>query len=101
VGLPAPDFEAEAVFDQEFIKVKLSDYQYVFSPLFCTLLRRKFVLNILHEASLQRGMGSLTRSRRVPLAKQFRRCRHASKASLGSETAAQQRYLSAMPGPLY
>ncbi|KAK8928328.1 hypothetical protein KSP39_PZI017849 [Platanthera zijinensis] len=26
VGNPAPDFEAEAVFDQEFIKVKLSDY---------------------------------------------------------------------------
>lgn len=27
VGNPAPDFEAEAVFDQEFMKVKLSDYQ--------------------------------------------------------------------------
>ncbi|KAJ0969692.1 hypothetical protein J5N97_022569 [Dioscorea zingiberensis] len=26
VGNPAPDFEAEAVFDQEFIKVKLSEY---------------------------------------------------------------------------
>eukprot|EP00271_Cylindrocystis_brebissonii_P010461 TRINITY_DN26655_c0_g1_i1.p1 TRINITY_DN26655_c0_g1~~TRINITY_DN26655_c0_g1_i1.p1 ORF type:complete len:264 (-),score=60.07 TRINITY_DN26655_c0_g1_i1:363-1154(-) len=26
VGNPAPDFEADAVFDQEFIKVKLSDY---------------------------------------------------------------------------
>ncbi|MFS8004700.1 putative thioredoxin-dependent peroxiredoxin [Helianthus anomalus] len=26
VGNPAPDFEAEAVFDQEFINVKLSDY---------------------------------------------------------------------------
>ncbi|KAL9291051.1 2-Cys peroxiredoxin BAS1 [Arabidopsis thaliana] len=26
VGNKAPDFEAEAVFDQEFIKVKLSDY---------------------------------------------------------------------------
>ncbi|KAJ7258708.1 hypothetical protein O6H91_Y410600 [Diphasiastrum complanatum] len=26
VGYKAPDFEAEAVFDQEFIKVKLSDY---------------------------------------------------------------------------
>ncbi|KAL0910494.1 hypothetical protein M5K25_021482 [Dendrobium thyrsiflorum] len=26
VGNPAPDFEAEAVFDQEFVQVKLSDY---------------------------------------------------------------------------
>ncbi|NMR96180.1 redoxin domain-containing protein, partial [Vibrio parahaemolyticus] len=26
VGNTAPDFEAEAVFDQEFINVKLSDY---------------------------------------------------------------------------
>lgn len=26
VGLPAPDFEAEAVYDQEFMNVKLSDY---------------------------------------------------------------------------
>ena len=26
VGLPAPDFEADAVFDQEFETVKLSDY---------------------------------------------------------------------------
>lgn len=29
VGLPAPEFEAEAVFDQEFVNVKLSDYKYV------------------------------------------------------------------------
>lgn len=29
VGLPAPEFEAEAVFDQEFINLKLSDYKYV------------------------------------------------------------------------
>ena len=29
VGLPAPDFEADAVFDQEFETVKLSDYKYV------------------------------------------------------------------------
>jgi hypothetical protein len=27
VGLPAPDFEAEAVSGQEFIKLKLSDYR--------------------------------------------------------------------------
>eukprot|EP00270_Netrium_digitus_P013590 TRINITY_DN452_c0_g1_i2.p1 TRINITY_DN452_c0_g1~~TRINITY_DN452_c0_g1_i2.p1 ORF type:complete len:294 (-),score=51.11 TRINITY_DN452_c0_g1_i2:34-825(-) len=27
VGSPGPDFEADAVFDQEFIKVKLSDYK--------------------------------------------------------------------------
>jgi len=27
VGLPAPDFEAEAVYDQEFMNVKLSDYK--------------------------------------------------------------------------
>ena len=27
VGHPAPDFEAEAVVDQEFVKIKLSSYQ--------------------------------------------------------------------------
>lgn len=27
VGLPAPDFEAEAVFEKKFIDVKLSDYR--------------------------------------------------------------------------
>ncbi|NUN63459.1 peroxiredoxin [Pseudanabaena biceps] len=27
VGKPAPDFEADAVFDQEFIRIKLSSYQ--------------------------------------------------------------------------
>lgn len=31
VGLPAPDFEAEAVYDQEFMEVKLSDYACVSS----------------------------------------------------------------------
>lgn len=28
VGLPAPDFEAEAVFEKKFIDVKLSDYRF-------------------------------------------------------------------------
>ena len=28
VGNPAPDFEADAVFDQEFIKIKLSSYRH-------------------------------------------------------------------------
>ena len=33
VGLPAPDFTAEAVYDQEFMEVTLSSYAYA-SPLF-------------------------------------------------------------------
>lgn len=35
VGLPAPEFEAEAVYDQEFINVKLSDYKYDVIALTC------------------------------------------------------------------
>jgi hypothetical protein len=41
VGVKAPDFEAEAVYDQEFINVSLEKYQYA---TICSLL---FVIEIL------------------------------------------------------
>ncbi|KAL2476170.1 Thioredoxin-dependent peroxiredoxin [Abeliophyllum distichum] len=52
VGNPAPDFEAEAVFDQEFIKVKLSEYvgkKYVilfFYPLDFTFARSSVLFHM-------------------------------------------------------
>lgn len=43
VGNPAPDFEAEAVFDQEFMNVKLSDYRGKYVILFFYPLDFTFV----------------------------------------------------------
>eukprot|EP00892_Ulva_mutabilis_P004036 jgi/Ulvmu1/2003/UM012_0166.1 len=43
VGLPAPEFEAEAVYDQEFMNVKLSDYKGKYVVLFFYPLDFTFV----------------------------------------------------------
>lgn len=45
VGNPAPDFEAEAVFDQEFIKVNITYWPEIYDQSYCTFICKEKNLN--------------------------------------------------------
>ena len=51
VGAKAPDFEAEAVFDQEFVDVSLAQYQYASS--FSSSSRRCSARDCDRESSMK------------------------------------------------